>query len=139
MTPTISPEQRRALDEGNGQPIFVVDPERQERFVLIAASDARIHGLLRESTGSGRWSEEKEARRRELIDKDIAGVITLEQAAELAILNREGNEHYDKIAPRPMDGARRLHQELLKKRGADILESCHARRERGELPTTYLY
>ena len=117
MTPRISQEQRQALDDRNGQPIVVVDPERQQQFVLIAGTDIRVRDLLEDSNGDGEWTEEKEARRRELIDKDIADTITTTERAELAALDRQGNEYYDKIAPRPTAGVRRLHQELLNKRG----------------------
>ena len=46
MNPKISPEQRRALDEHGGQPIVVVDPDRQQRFVLIADTDYRVRDFL---------------------------------------------------------------------------------------------
>ena len=117
MTPQISPEQRRALDEQNGEPIVVVDAERHQRFVLIAETDVRVRDLLTDCNGDDKWTDEKEARRRELIDKDIAGTISVDERAELSILDRQGNEHYDQVAPRPIEGARQLHQELLGKRG----------------------
>jgi len=115
MNPKISPEQRRALDKHGGQPIVVIDPDRQQRFVLIADTDYRVRDLVGDPNGE--WTDEKETRRRDLIDKDIAGTITDDERAELAILDRQGNEHYDRIAPRPIEGVRRLHQELLKNRG----------------------
>ena len=106
MTPKITAEQRKALDEQNGEPIIVIDPDRQQRFVLIADTDYRVRDLAVDSNGDGEWTEEKEARRCDLIDKDIAGTITIEERAELAVLDRQGNDHYDKIAPRPIEGAR---------------------------------
>lgn len=117
MTPRISPEQRKALDDHDGEPIVVIDPDRQQRFVLVADTDDRIRDLLVDSNGDGEWTAEKEARRRELIDRDIAGTISAEDRLELAALDRQGNQHYDKVAPRPIEGARRLHQELIKNRG----------------------
>lgn len=117
MSPLISPEQRKALDEHNGAPIIVIDPDRQQRFVLIADTDDRVRDLAVDTNGDDEWTEEKEARRRDLIDKDIAGTITIGERAELAALDRQGNAHYDKIAPRPIESARRLHEQLLKKRG----------------------
>lgn len=68
---------------------------------------------------SGNWNEEKETRRGELIDKDIQGVITPDERVELAALTREGNQHYDNIAPRPIEGAIRLHQQLVHRRAND--------------------
>ena len=117
MIPTITPEQRKTLDEHNGEPIVVLDPDRQQRFVLIADTHDRVRDLFAESNGNGGWTAEKEGRRRDLIDKDIAGTITVEERAELAALDLQGNQHYDKIAPRPIEGARRLHRQLLNQRG----------------------
>ena len=85
--------------------------------MLIADTDYRVRDLSQNSNGE-EWSEEKEARRRHLIDKAIAGTTTVDERAELAMLDRQGNEHYDRIAPRPLEGARRLHQQLLEKRGS---------------------
>jgi hypothetical protein len=62
------------------------------------------------------WSDEQETRRRELIDKDIAGTITPAEQEDLSHLDRLANEHFDLVAPPPMEGARQLHQELLTKR-----------------------
>lgn len=117
MTPQLSPEQRQALDEHQGRPIIVVDPEREQRFVLLAETDHRVRDLLDDSTVSEEWTPEKEARRRVLIDRDISNTITNEERSELAVLDRQGNEHYDHIAPRPIEGVRNLHQELLRQRG----------------------
>lgn len=116
MTPKISPEQRRALDEHAGEPIIVVDPDRHQRYILIAETDVRVRDLLGAANGDVAWTSEKEARRRELIDKDITNTITADERVELAMLDQEGNAHYDAVAPRPIEGARRLHQELLEKR-----------------------
>lgn len=113
MTPKLSPEQRQAIDEHNGQPIFVVDPDRQQQFILLSAADVRVRDLLTDTSSDDEWTDEKDARRCELIDKDIAGTITESEKVELHILQQQGNEHYDRVAPPPMEGARRLHQQLL--------------------------
>jgi hypothetical protein len=63
--------------------------------------------------GDGDWTDDKDARRCELIDKDIAGTITAVEHEELTRLERQANQHFDRIAPPPIDGARRLHQQLL--------------------------
>ena len=65
---------------------------------------------------NGDWSEQLQARRAELIDKDIAGTATVAERAELIELDRHANEHFDTVAPPPFEGARRLHQQLLKNR-----------------------
>ena len=118
MIPTITPEQRRAIDEHHGQPVFVADTDRRETFVLLSSSDYhRVRGLLTGPNGSGDWTDEKDDRRCDLIDRDIAGTLTEEERAELAELERQANEYYDTIAAPPMEGARQLHQELLNRRG----------------------
>jgi len=65
---------------------------------------------------NGEWSQKVENRRRTLIDKDIAGTIDAAELAELGRLDRLANEHFDRIAPPPIEGARRLHDQLLQKR-----------------------
>jgi hypothetical protein len=68
--------------------------------------------------GNGEWSPERDARRCDLIDKDIAETISAAERDELTVLERQANEHFDRIAPPPLDGARRLHQQLLNRRAA---------------------
>lgn len=62
------------------------------------------------------WSEEGERRRRALIDKDIAGTISADELVELSRLDLLANEHFDQIAPPPTEGARDLHDRLLRNR-----------------------
>ena len=117
MTPTITQEQRQAIDEHNGNPVYVVDKDREQVFVLLSSDDyQRIKPLLDPSHTDSAWSDEKNARRCKLIDKDLANAITAEERIELAVLEQQAAEHFDKIAPPPMEGADRLYQELLEKR-----------------------
>ena len=119
MIPTITPEQRRAIDEHHGQPVFVADTDRRETFVLLSSSDyQRVRGLLTGPNGSGDWTDEKDDRRCDLIDRDIAGTLTEEERAELAELKCE--------AP-------------INTREEGIQQSYFARRRRRELPETYLF
>jgi hypothetical protein len=47
MTPTITDDQRQALAEGQGAPVYVVDTATQATFVLIPAeSYQRIRALF---------------------------------------------------------------------------------------------
>jgi hypothetical protein len=66
---------------------------------------------------NGAWSEEGERRRRMLIDQDIAGTASTDELAELARLNQLANDHFDQVAPPPAEGARLLHNRLLRNRG----------------------
>jgi len=66
-----------------------------------------------DSPNDGGWSDELNERRIELIDKDIQGNITTEERLELAELQRKAVAYRDRVAPLPIEGARRLHQQLL--------------------------
>ncbi len=61
------------------------------------------------------WSETKNARRCALIDKEIDGMLSAEEAVELHLLQREMLAHRRKVAPLPLTDARKLRQELLAK------------------------
>jgi predicted DNA-binding antitoxin AbrB/MazE fold protein len=83
---------------------------------LDLAEGTHVEVTINRAAGDMAWSEEGETRRRDLIDKDIAGTICAEEAAELARLDRLSNEYFDRIAPPPIDGALRLHDRLVKQR-----------------------
>ncbi len=61
------------------------------------------------------WTDAKNARRSNLIDKKIAGALSPDEAIELCDLQREMLRHRDRVAPLPLDYARQLHQDLLKR------------------------
>jgi hypothetical protein len=61
------------------------------------------------------WTDAKNNRRCDLVDRQIAGTLTPDEAAELADLQRQMLRHRDRVAPLPLDYARKLHQELLKR------------------------
>lgn len=67
------------------------------------------------AAGADDWDATKDARRCELIDREIAGTLTTEEAAELGALQTAMLRHRRRLAPLPLDEARRLHQELLTK------------------------
>jgi hypothetical protein len=62
------------------------------------------------------WTEEKNGRRCELIDKDIEGTISESEKLELERLQERFYQYLDTVAPPPMEGARRLHRQLLAKK-----------------------
>ena len=62
---------------------------------------------------NGAWSEAKNARRCELIDKEIDGTLAAGEAMELHLLQREMLAYRRKVAPLPLAEARQLRQELL--------------------------
>jgi hypothetical protein len=67
------------------------------------------------SSTSDDWNDDKNDRRCNLIDREIDGVITPEEAVELRQLQDEMLRYQQKVAPWPIEAARQVHQELLKK------------------------
>jgi hypothetical protein len=85
-------------------------------FELLVAKLIEVRQSARGTGASnGEWSNEMNNRRVELIDKDIQGSITPEERIELAELQRKAVDYRDRVAPLPIEGARRLHEQLLNK------------------------
>lgn len=83
-------EQRQTIDAHRGQAVYVFDPDHGETFVLLPSSDFdKVRAMLGYPLDDGPWTDEKNRRRVELIDRKIAGTITAEQLAELAGLQRD--------------------------------------------------
>src|SRR5947209_7151377 len=61
------------------------------------------------------WTDEKNRRRGELIDRKYDHALSTAEDAELALLHDALHRTLDKVAPLPLDAARRQHQELLQK------------------------
>lgn len=80
---------------------------------LELAEGAMVQLTIRLGAPAASWTEEGEDRRRELIDKDLQARITADELIELELLDRLANEHFDRVAPPPIDGARLLHERLL--------------------------
>ncbi len=59
------------------------------------------------------WTEARNARRCELIDRKYAGGLTPQERVELAGLQDEMLRYRQSVAPLPLEQARCLHQELL--------------------------
>lgn len=104
-------------------------PEDIERRLAEKAAESGqdVGDLIRAAVGlfvdedvsapvNGVWSEEVERQRRLLIDSEIAGTITDDERRQLARLDGIANDHFDRIAPPPIEGAQRLHEELVRKR-----------------------
>ena len=68
--------------------------------------------------GADQWTPENDKLRCELIDKEIAGTITVTERAQLAVLQRLAEQHFDEHASPPIDAAIELHKRLLSKRDA---------------------
>jgi hypothetical protein len=63
--------------------------------------------------GDEAWTDEKNERRCDLIDRKYAGGLTPAEAVELAQLQEPMLRHRRRVAPLPLEDARKLHQELL--------------------------
>jgi antitoxin (DNA-binding transcriptional repressor) of toxin-antitoxin stability system len=103
---------------GNDEPPLPVDPEGTvveanghavARLVPIPAGDDEG------SDAESAWTREKNARRCFLIDREIDGTLTPEEARELATLQRQMLRHVQRVAPLPLEATRRLYDELLAK------------------------
>ena len=107
-------------------------PEVVRQFVL--GLSASPEGVVLESSGrpvacvvpppkstngtmesEGPWTEEKNRRRCELIDRKYDHGLSPSEEGELALLQEAMYRAIDKLAPLPLDAARSLHQELLEK------------------------
>jgi hypothetical protein len=86
---TLAVEREGSVLELNGQAVVCVLPVQPEK-------------------GNGQeedWTEEKNARRCALIDREIAGSLTLEEAKELQGLQQAMLRYRRRIAPLPLDDA----------------------------------
>jgi hypothetical protein len=100
---TVPPEG--AVLELSGQPVACLMPLPQA-----------ANGTPADSSD---WTDAKNARRCELIDRKYAGALTPQEVIELAGLQDEMLRYRQRVAPLPLEEARRLHQELLMKAAAD--------------------
>lgn len=92
--------------------VLELDGKAIARFMPIAANrNGTTHA-------NDEWSDTKNARRCALVDREFDGALTPEEAEELANLQDEMIRFRDRVAPLPLDDARRLHQELLTKAAA---------------------
>ncbi len=104
-----------SLEEAVRQAVlaFALDPSG-----VVLESDGRpVAWVVPVPTPSGKgeetWTEVKNQRRCELIDRKYAGSLTSTEAVELAHLQEQMLRHRRRVAPLPLEDARRLHQELL--------------------------
>ena len=102
--------------------------EAVKRFFLSLTADAQgsvveLNGLALAcvvpvspaAEDDGEWTEAKNERRCDLIDKEIDGVLTPAEAVELQWLQKAMLKYRNTIAPLPIAAVRKLHDELLAK------------------------
>jgi hypothetical protein len=90
-----------AVLELNGRPVACIVPPPKAK-----------------SGGEPEWTDAKNARRVELIKKKLADSLSPAEHAELGGLHDEMLRFRQKVAPLPLEEARRLHQELLARAAA---------------------
>jgi hypothetical protein len=105
---SLSKEASGSVLELNGRPVVRVLP--------AGAGET-------DSTGKEQWTEERNVRRCALIDRKIDGTLTTAEAEELAVLQSAMLRHRRRVAPLPLDDARRLHQQLLSQPAPDPVEA----------------
>jgi hypothetical protein len=66
--------------------------------------------------GPGPWTDDKNARRCDLIDRQIEGTITPGELRELDELQSQMRRHLDEVAPLDLAAARKIHQQLLQRK-----------------------
>jgi hypothetical protein len=71
------------------------------------------------SAGEEEWTDAKNVRRAELIKQKYASGLAPAELVELAGLQEEMLRYRQKVAPLPLDDARRLHQDLLARAAAE--------------------
>jgi hypothetical protein len=111
MIPTLSNELQQALDRSGGQPLRIEDPRTHKTYVLVEWDVAR-NWMAPQVLAGGDWSEEKNARRCELIRKKFAAGLTPEEAAELDQLQEQVGQFREQFGPLAAETVRALEAEL---------------------------
>jgi PAS domain S-box-containing protein len=99
---------------------FILSVAQARRAQAEGALEAPIGRATRNRSGEPDWSEAKNARRCDLIDRKIQNTISTKEAAELDKLQEALRAYLDRVAPLPTEGAIKLHAELIRRarRGA---------------------
>ena len=86
---------------------------------VVEVNGHRIYLIVRPTTQTEQtdepWTDAKNHRRAELVDREIAGTITPDEVVELADLQSQMLRYVDRVAPLPIEDARTLHRQLLEK------------------------
>jgi hypothetical protein len=69
------------------------------------------------TSGSGEWTDAKNARRFVLVDKQIDGTISQNELVELEHLQQQMDDYLRRVAPLPLKAARELHEQLRQSLG----------------------
>ncbi len=108
-------------------------PEPVRQFVLALADDPSgsvlevggqpvawvVPAAASPPNGDEAWTDAKNQRRCDLIDRKYAAGLTPAEAVELARLQAAMLRYRQRVAPLPLEDARRLHQELLSRAASE--------------------
>ena len=94
---------------------LVPDPDG----AVVEVNGRRVYLIVRPDRQAGQpdepWTDEKNHRRCDLIDRKYASGLTPAEEVELAGLQAAMHRFIDAVAPLPIEAARKLHQELMEK------------------------
>lgn len=93
-----------------------------ETSTLVSWSQSVHQGATLREPSELEWTEEKNQRRCQLVDREIDGTISVVEKAELNRLQAEMLAYRRKVAPLPLEELRELHQELLRQAGNKTTE-----------------
>ncbi|NLX96460.1 MAG: hypothetical protein GXY83_09815 [Rhodopirellula sp.] len=115
MIVRLSDELALELDRSGALPLSVEHPRTHKRYLIVPADEYAPGSQFAPSPDRpDDWTEEKNARRFALIDKEIAGRLTPAEAAELSLLEREMDLFLQRVAPLPLEAVRALHEQLVR-------------------------
>jgi hypothetical protein len=120
MVARTTDEILQEIDRTGGGPVQFEDPRTHLRYVVLPQAEfQRVSGFLQPVSlhhdESADWDEVKNERRWQLVAKEIANELSIEEAVELRSLQRQFLAYRQRVAPIPLEGAQRLHDELLRK------------------------
>jgi PAS domain S-box-containing protein len=94
---------------------FILSVAEERNTKAKGAIQAPGGRATRDRSGDLEWSEAKNARRCDLIDRKIQNTISTEESAELDDLQESLRAYLDRVAPLPMEGAKELHAKLIRR------------------------
>jgi hypothetical protein len=91
----------------------------------LTADEIRIVEGGNMKSADDEWTDAKNDRRFDLIERKVAGTITADEEREFQDLQQQMRDYRDRVAPLPLEETRQLHQklvELARSRGDNITE-----------------
>ncbi len=109
-------EVEAIYENGVFRPLEPVEWSEQQRVrVPLEAAESIETNQNGAQPASDTWTEEKNQRRADLVDKDIDGTLSPEEKIQLDTLQKKMQAYVRRVAPLPLDDLRALHQQLLEK------------------------